>query len=223
MSKVVLVSIGFDVNLVMRSLLKIGLSNGDVLLLLYSKSGGEYERKKVEKAVETIKDLVSKTGIGYYDIVVSGFDFVNDVATILNAIKKHSKAHIIASLVGGMRIVIVEAIVSLLLYRKFVNKNVNVTVHVMREDGTYDIMLPLDAMYLPDLSNRELTVLKIIKREELFRKTRAKIVEDLSSKLNVTESMIYKLLSSLERKNILRSKDSTLEPTLLGKIILSIL
>jgi len=223
MGKAVLVSIGFDVNLVTRSLLKIGLSNSDVLLLLYSKSGGEYERKKVESAVSTIKDLISKTGIGYCDIVVSGLDFVDDVTSILSVLKKHSKPNIIASLVGGMRMVIIEAIVSLLLYRKFLNKNVTITIHTMREDGIYDIMLPLNAMYPPDLSSRELTALKIIKESNLLKKPRAKIVEELSKRLNVTESMIYKLLGNLEKKNILEIRDSTLEPTLLGRIILNIL
>jgi len=223
MSKAVLVSIGFDVNLVTRSLLKIGLSNGDVLLLLYSKSGGEYERKKVEKAVSTIKELVSKTGIEYYDIVVSGSDFISDATSILASLKRHGRSRIIASLVGGMRIIIVEAIVSLLLYRKFINKNVDITVHVMREDGTYDIMLPLDVMYLPVLSSREIELLKIMKAKNLVAYSRAKLVAILSKQLNVTESMIYKLLERLGRKGILMSEDNTVETTLLGKLILSIL
>lgn len=218
-----MVSIGFDVNLVTRSLLKIGLSNNDVLLLLYSRSGGEYERKKVDKAVSTIKELVSKTGIEYCDIIVSGSDFVNDVVTILAILKKYDRPHIIASLVGGMRIVIIEAIVSLLLYRKFINRATVITIHAMREDGTYDIMLPLDAMYLPNLSSRELMVLKTVKESNLFEKPKSVLVEELSKRLNVTESMIYKLLGSLKRKNILRSEDNILRPTILGKIILSIL
>ena len=220
MGKLALVSVGFDVNLVLRSLLKLGLSDGDIVLLLYSKSGGEYEQRKVEEAVKTLKSLLSGVRVEHRDVVVTGMDFVGDVATILKALSERRARSIVASLVGGMRIVLVEAVVALLLYRKFVDASAEIAVHTMREDGLYDVLVPLSAMNPPDLGAREATVLEELCRG-LAGRPRNEIVSAVSREMGVTESMAYKVLESLERKRLVKVRDGAVEVTLLGKLVLA--
>ncbi len=221
MSKLVLVTVGFDVNLVLRSLLKAGLSNNDAVLLVYSRSGGEYEQRKVDEAVKALKTLLSGVRVEHHDAVVSGTDFVGDVITILKSLRKYTRGVIVASLVGGMRIVIIETIVALSLYKKFVNTNVEIIVHAMREDGVYEVLVPLVALNPPELSPRELTVLGEI-RERFEGRSRNEIANTLPKEMGVTESMVYKILENLEEKGLIKFRNSIVELTLLGKLLLEV-
>lgn len=221
MAKLVLVTVGFDVNLVLRSLLKIGLGEGDCVLLVYSRSGGEYEQRRVEETVKTLKTILAGVRVEHYDAIVTGMDFVSDVAVVLKALKEHGKKVIVASLVGGMRIVIVEALVALALYERFIDTDAEVSVHVMREDGVYDTVVPLSALNLPDLGPRELAVLEEIGRRFESR-PRNEIANVLSREMSITESMAYKALESLEEKGFIRFRDSVAEITTLGKLLLTV-
>jgi len=214
-----LVSIGFDVNLVLRSLLKIGLGDSDVVLLLYSRSGGEYEQRKVEEAVKTLKSILAGTKVEHYDVVITGMDFASDVAAIVKALREFSRKRIVASLVGGMRITIIEAIVTLTLYKRLVDPDVEVSIHAMREDGMYDVFIPLLALNPPELGPRELSFLERF-GEGLAGRPRSEIVSTLSMEMNITESMAYKVLESLEDKGLVSVRDSVVDLTLLGKLVL---
>ncbi|MGB9828329.1 MAG: CRISPR-associated CARF protein Csa3 [Thermosphaera sp.] len=222
MGKLVVVSVGFDVNLVLRSLLKLSLTDGDAVLLLYSKSGGEYEQRKVEEAVKALKNLLSGARVEHHDAVVTGMDFAGDVAAVLKALKEHSErtGRIVASLVGGMRIVIMEALVALILYKRFVNTSAEIAVHVMREDGVYDIILPLSAADPPELGPREAEVLRRL-GEGLAGRARSEAASTVSREMGVTESMAYKVLESLERKGLVEIVDGRVELTLLGRLVLA--
>jgi len=221
-SKLVLVSIGFDVNLVLKSLLKIGLIDGDVVLLLYSRSGGEYEQRRVEEAVKTLKTILAGARAEHYDVAVSGMDFASDVATILDALRQHRRESIVASLVGGMRLIIMEALAALVFYRQFVDSNADISIHVMREDGVYDVTLPLSVLVLPLLGPREASVLEKLGKE-LAGRPRSEVVSALSRETGITESMAYKVLESLEEKKLIVVRDSAVELTLLGRLVLSAL
>ena len=219
MSKLVLVSIGFDVNLVLRSLLKIGLGNGDVVLLLYSRSGGEYEQRKVEEAVKTLKSILAGVRVEHYDVVITGMDFASDVAAIVKALQGLGRKRIVASLVGGMRIAIIEAIVALTLYKRLVDPDVEVHIHSMREDGMYYVSIPLPALNPPELGPRELSFLERL-GGGLAGRPRSEIVSMLSREMGITESMAYKVLESLEDKGLLDVRGGTVELTLLGRLVL---
>ena len=134
--KVVLTTVGFSIDLIIRSLLKIGLDKGDVIGLVYSLSGSDRDRKRVEDTVKAIKNIVNKTGIMCQDIIVTGTDFVRDVNIIIDTLKtlRNDNKSIIASLVGGMRIAIIEVLVSLMLYKRLICPEAEIKLHIMRED-----------------------------------------------------------------------------------------
>jgi len=222
--KVVLTTVGFSVDLIIRSLLKIGLDKGDVIGLVYSLSGSDRDRKRVEDTVKAIKNIVNKTGIICQDIVITGTDFVRDVNIIIDTLKilRNNKS-IIASLVGGMRIAIIEVLVSLMLYKRLICPEAEIKLHIMREDGIYDIVLPLEAIDLPDLGKRELEALKILGKNKLLNRTRSELVNFLSKNMNITVSMAYKILHRLKKEGLLQIADGIVKSTLLGTLIITTL
>ena len=222
--KVVLTTVGFSVDLIIRSLLKIGLDKGDVIGLVYSLSGSDRDRKRVEDTVKAIKNIVNKTGIICQDIVITGTDFVRDVNIIIDILKilRNNKS-IIASLVGGMRIAIIEVLVSLMLYKRLICPEAEIKLHIMREDGIYDIVLPLEAIDLPDLGKRELEALKILGKNKLLNRTRSELVNFLSKNMSITVSMAYKILHRLKKEGLLQIADGIVKSTLLGTLIITTL
>lgn len=230
MGKLVMCTVGFDEKLVFRSLLKVGVSIGDAVALVYSRSGSDYDIKRVENAVRNIKELLDAVGVKHYDVVVSGMDFVSDVVTIVNGLREFAKEEKIVGVVsGGMRIAVLEAIVSLLLYRKFINRKAEVEIHVSREDGLYDVTLSTNLLDLPNLSLRELDVLKQLEKIKVGISERggtgsegvllSEVVEVVSQNLNVSKFTVYKLLHRLKSKNLIMLKDRVVLLTDLGKLI----
>lgn len=223
--KVVLTTVGFSVDLIIRSLLKIGLDKGDVIGLVYSLSGSDRDRKRVEDTVRAIKNIVNKTGIICQDIVITGTDFVRDVNIIIDTLKtlRNDNKSIIASLVGGMRIAIIEVLASLMLYKRLICPEAEIKLHIMREDGIYDIVLPLEAIDLPDLGKRELEALKILGKNKLLNRTRSELVNFLSKNMNITVSMAYKILHRLKKEGLLQITNGIVKSTLLGTLIITTL
>lgn len=212
--KLLVLTIGFDEKLPLRGILKLGVSEGDTILLVYSKTGGEFEVRKVEKAVETLKDIVSKAGAKTEDLVVSGLDFYRDVATILGALRQHRVDEVVAVLAGGMRILVYEALVALVLWYRLAG--VRSRIHVAREDGLYDITTPVDLFYVK-LSSRENAVLK--KLTELGEMKRSALVDEVSREQGISESMVYKVLKSLSKKKLVAIEDDTVKLTELGRLV----
>ncbi|MEM1703148.1 MAG: CRISPR-associated CARF protein Csa3 [Zestosphaera sp.] len=212
--KLVVVTVGFDEKLPLRGILKIGIDAGDVVMLVYSKTGGEFEVKKVEKAVEAVKDVISKTGVKVVDVVVSGMNFYGDTTTVLRALREHSANEVVAVLAGGMRLTIFEVLIALLLRHKF--SNTMVRVYVMREDGLYDIALPVEAFYTP-LTPRESFVLRALYEKEGMK--RSKLIDIVSHETGLSESMIYKVTKSLAKRKLVSLEDDTVKLTELGRLV----
>lgn len=208
------VTVGFDERLPLRGILKLGLSESDIILLVYSKTGGEFEVRKVEKAVETLKDIVSKAGAKIIDLVVSGTDFYGDTATILSALRKYSAEEVVAVLAGGMRILVFEVLASLTL--RYWITGLKSRVYIAREDGLYDVTLPLNAFYVR-VSSREDAVLKML--SELGEVKRSVLVDEVSRRYGLSESLVYKVVKSLASKGLVLVNEDTVRLTELGRLV----
>ncbi|MEM3829442.1 MAG: hypothetical protein QXP36_09565, partial [Conexivisphaerales archaeon] len=160
--RLIIVTIGFDEKLPLRGILKIGLDISDAVLIVYSKTGGEFEVKKVERAVEALKELVLGMGVKIAEVEVSGTNFYEDTATVLKTLKEYKVDEIVAVLAGGMRLVIFEVLFALLIIQRFSGlQKVRTRMLLMREDGLYYVSLSLDAFYVT-LPARGEAVLRII-------------------------------------------------------------
>jgi len=220
MERLVACTVGFDEKLVLRSLLRVGFSVTDTVVLVYAKSGGEYEVKRVESAVNNIKELLSSVGVGYYDVVVSGMDFTSDVATIVGWLRDHSGGRGIVGVVsGGMRLTVIELLTALILYKRYVHPGANIEVHVAREDGLYSVVLPITWFNPPPLSSREAEVLKHLGDLNTATTTLAEAVDALSAKLSISKYAVYKAIQRLKMKGLIKRVDRAVELTDLGRLL----
>ena len=218
MRKVIISTVGFDEKLVIRSMLKLGIKEDYDIILVYSLSGGEYEQKKVRSAIESIRNVLVPLGVSVFEVNVPVKDIVLDVGCIIEALRKRGAESIVALLVGGMRILIIEVLIALILYKYFINPKVKIIFYTMREDGLYGASLPLELIHPPKLTDRELSVLKIIcSIGEAV--SRPKLVDRLSSELETSESLIYKVINSLMEKGVIEVRDSSIKLTLLGAML----
>jgi len=212
MSKVLVVSVGFNVDLVVRSILKVSVSPDDIIVIVYSLTGDEYSRKRVLDTVLTIKGLLK--GSDLLECEVTGMDFFEDVIRVLKVLKNHTSREIIASLVGGMRITLFAILYALELICRV--RGCNAVIHLMREDGLYDAMIKLPLV--SSLGGAERKVLKLIKELNLSGLRRGEIVSKLTNTLGVSESAVRKILKSLESKRLITISDSTVKLERLGEV-----
>jgi CRISPR locus-related DNA-binding protein len=213
MSKALIVSVGFNVDLVVRSILKVSVSPEDTLIIVYSLAGDEFSKKRVSDTVLTIKELLK--GSNLLECEVSGMDFFEDVIKVLKVLKRFRNREIIASLVGGMRITLFAILYALELLCRV--EGCNAMIHLMREDGLYDVMIKLPLS--PSLGETERKVLKLIKDLNLTGMGRGEIVGKLANALSVSESSIRKILKSLGSKKVISVSDSTVKLERLGEAL----
>lgn len=212
--KLIAVTVGFDEKLPIRSLLRVGIDVGDVVLLIYSKTGGEFEVKKVESAVKVLKEILSKSGVKVVDVVVSGMDFYRDIEEILKVFGEHPAEEIVALLVGGMRLTIFEVLVAALLRHRI--SGVSTRFHLMREDGMYEVSIPVEVFNVlpPPKAGVALKVLSVTGAME-----RRELVEAIARGTGVSESMAYKLIKSLAERSLVVVKGDVVRLTELGRLV----
>jgi len=214
----ILVTVGFEEKLPLRGLLKVGLSAGDVVVLVYSRSGGEFEVRKVEKAVGVIKEIIGKAGAGVrvIDVEVSGLNFYEDVVKILLFLREQKASEVVAVLAGGMRLIVFEVLFALLmLYRH--HGCTGCSVLLMREDGLYDAVLPVELFYVT-VSKAELAVLRTLRNEGALK--RRQLIEVISREASVSASAVYKSLKSLAKKKLVVAEGEVVKPTEMGRLLL---
>lgn len=198
--------VGFDEKLVIRAGFRIGLQPGDTALLVYSLGGGEFEKSKVSRAVETLRGVFSNAGIEVRELTLDANNFGNDVASIVRVLKELKPKTITISLGSGMRYLGVAALYASLLYK--LAEDVEIYIHVAREDGLYDVFLDAENLRL-SVGPSELMVICRLRKSEA---TRDVLVRDLSAELGKSASTIYSLLDRMEERGLIKISNNT--PTL---------
>ncbi|MEM1606383.1 MAG: CRISPR-associated CARF protein Csa3 [Fervidicoccaceae archaeon] len=215
--KLVVVTVGFDEKLPLRGVLKVGLDVGDTVMLVYSKTGGEFEVKKVGRAVEVLKEIIQSTGAGIVEVVVPGTNFYDDVTMVLRSLREQKADEVVAVLAGGMRLVIFEVLFALLtLYRLGRFQRVRSKVFLMREDGLYDVALPLESFYVT-IPRNGLVVMRIIHKYGEVKRSR--LVETASREAGLSESAVYKIIKELEKRGLVILEDDAVKMTDLGRLL----
>jgi len=214
----IIATVGFDEKLIVRALMKLGIKERYKVLLVYSLSGGDYERTKVKNAVKNLKEILKPLGLQIRDVEIPVENILEDVKKLTKELLNLQPFKTVAILVGGMRLLIGEVLIALSLYKSFVRPEAEIELFFMREDGTYDVHVPIEVFLLPKVSLRERQILKEI-YEEGGSVERPRLVEKESKTLNVSKSQIYKLLDNLEEKKLVEIKDDIIVLTILGKLI----
>ncbi len=215
-----IVTIGFDERLPLRALMRHGVLDGDVIALVYSKTGGEFEVRKVEAAIESLKDVVSKIGGGVVveEVTVSGSDFYGDVKEVIKwlkkAVKMHSVREVKALLVGGMRFTIHSVLLAVMLFSFYTSTPS--MVYTMREDGASEAAISHNYLVPPKISDRESSIIRLIGRRAV---NRADFVKYVSETQGISISMVYKVIDELEKKGVVHVENNEVKLTLLGELM----
>jgi CRISPR locus-related DNA-binding protein len=216
MGRAIFTTIGFEPGLVMKSLVRIGLREDDKIVLIYTLSGDKYSREKVSDALRTVQEFLKTVGIEIIDHEISGTNFYDDVKKIVKVLVQYKDREIIASLVGGMRMIILATLYALEIFSRL-NKT-RAKIHVMREDGLYEIFLltPL----VPNIGRGEMNILRLLKEHDLNNKKRSEVVKKLVEMTGLTQFSIRKTLYNIEKKNLIKIDDGYIKITKLGELFL---
>ena len=212
-TRLVVFIVGFDEKLIIRSGFRIGIQPGDTALLVYSVSGGEFEKSKVVKAVETLRSIFINAGINLRELVLEANSFGEDVARLVYVLNELKPERLVVSLGSGMRYLGLVSLYASLIYRELV-KNVELVVHVAREDGLYDVALNLDTLKL-SIGRSELRLLCFVKKSV----ERDVVVRDSCVKLGKTRSTIYTLLHRMVKRGLIVLRNNVVELTPLGEAL----
>ncbi|MEM4846876.1 MAG: hypothetical protein QW794_03860 [Thermosphaera sp.] len=205
--------VGFEDKLVLRAGFRVGLQPGDTALLVYSLSGSDNDRQKVSNAVSVVKNVFSSAGISVEELVLDGNNFGRDVSLLVDTLRKLRPRRLVVSLGSGMKYLGLVSLYASLIYRELA-KNVELEVHVSREDGLYDVALNLETMRL-SVGRSELKIVCLIKSGV----ERDHVVKEAHDKMVKSQSTIYTLLQRMVKRGLIQLKDNTVELTPLGEAL----
>lgn len=211
--KFVLFIVGFDEKLVIRSGFNIGLRPGDTALLIYSFSGGEYEKSKVQNAVKLVREVFKSAGINVKELVIDAKNFGEDVASVVRALRETSPRSVVVSLGSGMRYLGIVALHAALIYRKLA-KGIEVLVHVAREDGLYDVVLNAETLRL-SIGPSELRMICLVQTGV----ERDVLVKRAVETMKKSHSTVYSLLGRMVSRGLVELREDTVALTPLGEAL----
>ncbi|MEM1631803.1 MAG: hypothetical protein QXX83_06705 [Thermofilum sp.] len=211
-----LFGVGFDEKLVIRAALKVGVKPGDTAVLVYgSTRSGELERAKVENAVRNLRAVLEGAGVRVVDLQIGAVSFSDDVASVVEYLRGAGPGRVVVSLGSGMRYVAFVLLLSALLYKELFRKGAEVTAHVAREDGLYDVTASLNLFRIPAMRKalRALCLLrgKALKKEE--------VVDAGVAAFGMKPATFYRLLNRLEKSGLVAAENGALKLTELGETI----
>ncbi|MEM1606482.1 MAG: hypothetical protein QXW41_09580, partial [Fervidicoccaceae archaeon] len=135
---------------------------------------------------------------------------------ILLFLREQKAGEVVAVLAGGMRLVAFEVLFALLMLHRH-RECTECSVLLMREDGLYDAVLPVELFYVT-VSRAELAVLRALRNEGALK--RRQLIEVVSREAGVSASAVYKSLKSLAKKKLVVAEGEVVKPTEMGRLLL---
>jgi len=193
--KTFVATIGWTEWPIASAIIKHGLSNGDKIILLCP----EKKDERAKEAINEIKDFISKfsSDVEIVDVSVPVYDPVSAVVTIARVIKDEAESDrdLIVNLSGGMRILIIETLLALMLFK--IDK---LDLEIRTEDKV-DLSIPKIWKYYPDLAKEEVKVLKVLAEKEAS-------LSEVSKKLGTSNATTYRILKRMEEDDLISSRKS---------------
>ncbi len=192
MKTALILTLGFDERFCCRAILRHGIGEGDVIILL---TAGLVER--VKKAYEWIKAFVERS----YDVEVRLIqidvkDPMGAIQNVMSILDEFKDYNLIVNLSGGMR-----ALAIIVLFALLMKPMRNVKLEIELEDFSGLIEIPQHLLRIHEirknLTDEKLEVLKLIAQG-------VKDVKSLSKALGKDVSTIRRHISSLEGMGLIR-------------------
>lgn len=220
MGKLYVASVGFEAGNVLKPLLRVGVSDTDKIILVYTLSDA-YSIKRVRSALSDIRKYLEAGGLELEELIVTGSNLIGDAIKVARAVLDAGKYdEVLFILSGGMRIVIISCIIAGQVLSTV--RGIRVSYYFMREDGVYDVTVGPDAFSPASVSPRERDIISYIAGHG-GSAPRSSIVDSLRKRLGVSRVYIYRVLGRLEEKGLVEVTDSTVALTPVGRLVASII
>lgn len=211
--KTFVATIGWTEWPIASAIIKHGLSKGDRIILLSPEKKDERSRAAVNEVKHFVSKFVPFVEVSEVSVpIYSPSDAVPLLARLFA--KEGSNADLIVNLSGGMRILVIEALMALMLV------NVKNLVLELQTEDKVDVQLLILWKPMGDLSPPAKKALKILGERGPVS------LSDLASNLRVSVATAHRLLKSLEENNTVSSKkvgkERIMELTPKGRILLSV-
>lgn len=188
--KIFLATLGFDTKFQLRTLINIGRNMIDHIILVLPKNSDE-------RALRALSDIrrfaVDIMGIDTESLEVEVSDPVNAISSIYRRLRRYEPYIIIADLSGGMRALILETIIALLILHR--HTRVNIKINIWTEDMKNQINLSPDQADIPILDNLSIMILQQLSIIPLT-------LQELKNILKKPRTTIYQRLRTLAEQGL---------------------
>jgi len=197
------------------AIIKHGLSEGDRILLLAPEGKDERSKKAVEDVKRFISEFASKVEVS--EVSVPIHNPVEGISALAKLMAKEvaQRRSLTVNLSGGMKALVIEAVLALTLIRAE-----NLLVELKTEDKV-DLQIPKVWGILREISPGEKRALSAMSKQTSLS------LSDLAKALKVSVPTAHRLSKGLEKTGAITSKkigkERIMELTPMGRIVLSTL
>jgi CRISPR locus-related DNA-binding protein len=187
--------LGFDERHVIRSLLRLGFKNVDVIYLVVPSGRITKQTEEAIKRITEVAKLANVSDVKVFEVDPLGFgSAVAKLRKLMIDLCSGGK-DLVISLGGGMRVLIVETLVASLLVPKELSSHILVVVDLESGEGYIEVNIS-NILTISELKSDELQVLKY-----LLTKAPAGPTE-ISKTLGIPKTTVWKILKKLHAKGL---------------------
>jgi CRISPR-associated protein Csa3 len=187
--------LGFDERYVIRSLLRLGFKNVDVIYLVVPSGRITKQTEEAIKRITEVAKLANVSDVKVFEVDPLGFgSAVAKLRKLIMDLCSGGK-DLVISLGGGMRVLIVETLVASLLVPKELSSHILIVVDLESGEGYIEVNIS-NILAISELKLDELQVLKY-----LLTKAPAGPTE-ISKILGIPKTTVWKILKKLHAKGL---------------------
>lgn len=215
--KVLIATLGFDEKHVIKSLIDIGMSGVEKIVLLVP--DWDLDDRTI-KAINTISEISGLAGIGRDKVVIKKVNTldlwkgIRDIINVLHEIYLTGVDEIVFSLGGGLRILVIEAYTATLLVEPEILRKIIIRVGVEGRGEHVSFKVEEIPICLRISEQEKLVLTMLMKGIDSISK--------ISSELKLPRSTTWKILQRLVKKKIVEKRERRYIPTNLGEILMRI-
>jgi len=191
--------LGFDERHVIKSILRIGFKNVIGIYLIVPRGR---VTKQTEDAIKRIKEIARMAGVNQVEIYeIDPLHFEESVAKLRSLLMRLCAGgeEVTVSLGGGIRAMVIEAIVAATLLPQNMRRYVRIVSDLETGEGYIEVVLA-DILLITELRYEELLIINYLKERGKAGPT------DISRDLSIPKTTAWKLLNKLANKGVIEKE-----------------
>ncbi|MCX8170336.1 MAG: CRISPR-associated CARF protein Csa3 [Candidatus Methanomethyliaceae archaeon] len=188
--------LGFDERHVIKSLLRLGFKNVKKVYLIVPSARTTKQSEDAVKRIREVAELAGVSVVEVFDVDPLNFEeSVNRIRRLLMSLCAGGE-EITISLGGGMRALVIEALIAALLIPRELSSGVKVVSDLETGEGFVEIRIA-DLLMISELKFDELLILSYLLKKNVVGPT------EINRDLNIPKTTAWKILSKLSNKGLL--------------------